>query len=368
MAMRFHWMLVKGGESAQERTTSASRILLSDLAATGLPDLPARFDFCRCAEESGIDSVLVPFGWYEPDPILLIALLARGTRKLRFIAAYRSGLASPTYFVQQINTLSALADGRIALNIVAGHSPGEQRGYGDFLDHDERYERTRELLAICNAFWHSADPVDFQGRHYQVQGGRLGTPFVGSARKAPEIYIGGQSRGALDLVAGQGDCWLCMADAPQALRPQIEPVLEKGKEVGLRLGLIVRPTRQEAVDAAAALVQNAALARREKAFVSGSDSVSVHSTFDRAAGAGGEWLTDCLWAGAVPYYGAPAMALVGDPDQVAETLLEYRDIGVSQFIFHGWPKLEEMLYFGREVLPRVRRIEERDDHRSAAHG
>ena len=37
--------------------------------------------------------------------------------------------------------------------------------------------------------------------------------------------------------------------------------------------------------------------------------------------------------------------------------LEYKRIGVTQFIIAGWPKLDEMMIFGREVIPRVREAE-----------
>jgi hypothetical protein len=37
--------------------------------------------------------------------------------------------------------------------------------------------------------------------------------------------------------------------------------------------------------------------------------------------------------------------------------MEYKDIGVSQFIIAGWPKLDEMIIFGRDVLPLVRKAE-----------
>ena len=50
-----------------------------------------------------------------------------------------------------------LTGGRVSLNIVAGHSPDEQRYYGDFLTHDERYERTDEFLTICRR---SGTPTD----------------------------------------------------------------------------------------------------------------------------------------------------------------------------------------------------------------
>ena len=51
------------------------------------------------------------------------------------------------------------------------------------------------------------------------------------------------------------------------------------------------------------------------------------------------------------------MTLLGSPEELAEIFLEYKRIGVTQFIISGWPKLEEMLVFGREVLPLVRQAE-----------
>ena len=68
-------------------------------------------------------------------------------------------------------------------------------------------------------------------------------------------------------------------------------------------------------------------------------------------------MTDVLWAGAVPYLGAPAIALVGSPEEITAAIMEYRRIGVSQFLFLGWPDLEEMTFFGREILPLIRRAE-----------
>jgi alkanesulfonate monooxygenase len=351
--LRFHWMLPKGGEVGGAPEVGAKTVA-RERAEGGLPDLAARSAFCRSAEEHGIDSVLLSFGWYEPDPMLLAAALGLATRRLRFIVAYRSGLLVPTSFVQQVNTLSTLIGGRVALNLVAGHSPEEQRFYGDFLSHDERYARTDELLTVCHAFWRGG-PVDFSGRFYRVEKGRLNTPFLAPDRQAPEIYVGGHSPAVQELAVRHASCWLCMGDAPQALAPRIRPVLAGGPEVGLRMGVIVRPSGEEAAAAATALISDSALQRRETSFVDGSDSVSVRST--REAAAQSDWPAPAVWTGAVPYFGAPAVSLVGSPDEVADAILAFARIGVSQFIFHGWPKLDEMLRFGREVLPRVRRRE-----------
>jgi alkanesulfonate monooxygenase len=352
--LRFHWMLPKGGELGGG-TDLGAKTVARERSESGLPDLAARGAFCRRAEECGIDSVLMSFGWYEPDPMLLAAALGLATSRLRFIVAYRSGLLVPTSFVQQVNTLSTLIGGRVALNVVAGHSPEEQRYYGDFLSHDERYQRTAEFLAVCRAFWRGG-PVDFQGRFYRVAGGRLNTPFLAADRDAPEIYVGGQSAAAQELAVQHASCWLCMGDAPEALASRIPPVRASGAEVGLRMGVIVRESHEEAAAAAAALISDPSLQRRETSFVDRSDSVSIHTTLATAERS--DWPAPAVWTGAVPHLGAPSVSLVGSPREVADAILRFARIGVSQFILHGWPKLDEMIRFGREVLPLVRRGEE----------
>ena len=37
--------------------------------------------------------------------------------------------------------------------------------------------------------------------------------------------------------------------------------------------------------------------------------------------------------------------------------MDYRRIGVTHFILSGWPKLQEMVNFGRQVIPLVRAME-----------
>jgi alkanesulfonate monooxygenase len=321
-----------------------------------LPDLEAQINFCRQAEECGIDSLLTDFGSAKPDSILLACALGLATEKIKFIVAYRSGLLSPTTFVQQLNTLSALIQGRFSLNIVAGYSPQEQRSYGDFLSHDERYARTEEFLAVCHAFWRGEGEVNFKGKYYEIENGRLNTPFVSAERRSPEIFIGGSSPPAQTLAVKHGSCWMRLAETPEKLESTVAPILETGTEVGLRLSIISRPTREEAVRAAYSLVEGLDEEEKkvEKDFVQRSDSVSINSTYNLADT---EWLTPNLWTGAVRSHGAPSIALVGAPEEVANALMEYGRIGISQFILAGWPKLDSMIFFGREILPLIRKRE-----------
>jgi len=301
--------------------------------------------------------LLTDFGTSKPDPMLLATALGLSARRIGFIVAYRSGLIAPPIFVQKLNTLSALLGGRLSLNVVAGHSPQEQRSCGDFLPHDERYARTGEFLAICNAFWHGQGPVNYEGKYYRLENGQINTPYVcTNNRRAPVLFVAGGSPPAKELAISQGDCWMRLPDTPERIHAEGRAVLEAGKELGLRLAVIVRPTREEALSAARALVEAASGTEKtlESRFVQKSDSVSIQAVF---AMAHQEWVTSCLWTGAVRSHGAAAIALVGTPEEVASALFEYTQAGVSQFIISGWPKAEEMVRFGREVLPRLRKME-----------
>jgi alkanesulfonate monooxygenase len=54
------------------------------------------------------------------------------------------------------------------------------------------------------------------------------------------------------------------------------------------------------------------------------------------------------------------MTLVGTPHDLAAQFLEYKRIGITQFIIAGWPKLDEMMIFGRDVLPLIREGERQE--------
>lgn len=353
MALTFHWRLLHGGESgSQSRAAAALR------QATGIPDVPRQIAFCQRAEASGFTGLLTDIGASKPDPIVLATALGQGTRSIEFIIACRSGLMPPTTFVQQLNTLSTMIDGRFRLNVVAGHSPAEQRFYGDFGDHAARYARTEEYLQVCRALWDATEPVTFEGRHVRVENAVLNTPFVSSRRDFPELFIAGGSPAARALAISQGTLWMRLADTPEKIAADAAPVLAAGKEVGLRMAVIARPTFEEALATGRALVaqRDPSLqeGKREGAFIQRSDSVSFRAAYEMAKD---EWIAPNVWMGAVRTHGAPAIVLLGSYDEVAQALMRYGEAGVSQFILSGWPKLDEMERFGEHVLPRVRAME-----------
>lgn len=336
-------------ETSRVATTKAS-------SPAALPDMEGWTRFARCAEDASIESVLLSFSRYEPDTILIAGAVGQLATKLKFIVAYRMGLMQPATFVQQINTLSGVIDGRVSLNIVAGSSTIEQHGYGDFLDHDERYARAEEFLTVCRAFWAGNGEVNFTGNYCRVEKGKIYTPFQAPDRNAPEIYVSGHSEQAQHLALSVGSCYLRLIDTPENLSSIVSRFRANGIEVCLRLCVVCRPTREEALSAAASLLPSEEIGREERGILSRSDSKTLKDALAAADNVG--WLNQNLWAGLVPYYGSSAMTLVGSPRELADAFLEYKRIGVTQFIISGWPKLDEMVIFGREVLPLVRAAEQ----------
>lgn len=359
MRLRFHWMLPKAGEVGIESAEATAHFRTECYKRTspaGRPDMAGWSRFVQCAEQAGIESVLMSCGPYEPDTLLVACALGQAAKQMKFMVAYRSGWMQPTTFVQQINTISGLIGGRVSVNLVAGSSTEEQRAYGDYLDHDDRYARADEFMGACRSFWEQKGNVNFNGEYYRVEKGRIATPFQAPDRCGPEIYVSGHSERARALAYSQGDCWLRVVDTPEKLQPIVAEARKAGIDVGLRLGLVCRSTREEAVRAAQALLPLGSKGKRQAPIVSKDDSQMYREATQVAEDA--TWLNRNIWQGLVPYYGPVWTTLVGTPDDLVEAFLEYKEIGVRQFIISGCPEVEAVAAFGRDILPKIRAGEE----------
>ncbi|MFG2757217.1 LLM class flavin-dependent oxidoreductase [Streptomyces wuyuanensis] len=345
--LRFHWG--SSLDSGQKKSTEKYR--------SELLDLDGAIEFAKDADALGVESLLMAQSYALPDPLPVIGALLRETQRVKFILAYRPGLLSPTLFTQIVNTVSWMSEGRIALNIVAGVSPAEQAYYGDFLAHDERYARADEFLEILHALWDGRGPLTYSGEHYRLVDARLDLGFKGGGR--PEIYVSGASAVAQRTAVRHGDCWFRYADTPEEIGKAVEPVVAEGREVGLRMQVLARETREEALAELAEVMRGADDTQREwvRAFVAAGDSEAVKNSMRLAEEAGHGWLSPVLWSGAVAYRGGPALCLVGSYDEVAAYLMEYKAAGVGQFILSGWPARDEMRHFFTRVLPLVREHE-----------
>src|SRR5207302_11458446 len=106
---------------------------------------------------------------------------------------------------------------------------------------------------------------NFDGKYCRVEHGKLHTPFLAPERSAPEIYVSGHSEQAQHLALNHATSWLRLIDTPEKLRPLVLPFRERGVEVSLRLCVICRPTRAEAIDAARSMLPEEDIAKEERA-------------------------------------------------------------------------------------------------------
>jgi alkanesulfonate monooxygenase len=347
--LRFHWSMSAAGDPDRATRPRA--------AVSGIPDVDAHIAFCRLAEQCGFEYLLTAFGSHRPDATVLAAALGMVTERIKFLVAVRSGLFSPTVFAQQVSTIAVLTGGRIGLNVVNGHTEREQRYYGDFLDHDERYARTDEFLDICRALWVGQGPVTYAGTYFNVEGAVLNTPFLAPGRREPELYVGGASGQAVRQACKYDACLITTPASPEQLTARLAPLRERGGRAGLMVGLIARQTRAAALAAGEQLLARVGGAARavHREFHAQSSSVAFSTAFDSAIRC--EWLTPSLWTGAVPFLGPSATALLGSYDEIVAALIGYKQAGIGEFLFLGWPDLDEMRRFADEVAPLVRERE-----------
>lgn len=350
----FHWFLPTNGDG---------RHVSNVVAAAGARKLPrpASLDhlgqIARAAELSGFDAVLTPTGAACEDAWITTAALLTQTRDLRFLVAFRPGFILPTLAAQQAATFQRLSGGRLALNVVTGGDPAEQRSYGDTLAHDERYARTDEFLEVVRGLWDD-EPLDHSGQHYVIERG--GFPQLPSPR--PPIYFGGASPAAEAVAAKHADVYLAWGEPVPALVERITRVraLAAGRPLrfGVRLHVIARDTADEAWDEADRLLAGmdpAAVAAAQERFAR-LESVGQRRMNDLTRSLGtdarSQQVAPGLWAGIGILREGAGTALVGSHDDVARYLAELVDAGFDELILSGWPHVEEAYRVGEEVLPR----------------
>ena len=358
MKLEFHWCVPVGGDGFH----------------LGLPtwERPPTLDYAvaiaKTAEARGFTQLLFGMG-FDNHPLeawtLATAVLAL-TDRIAAMIAVRPGFFSAPVLAKMVVTLDHISQGRLSLNIVTGGRPDEQAMYGDYLDHDARYRRTREFLEICRRLWSSPIAFDYDAEFHTLKQTRLELPPT--QRGGPAFYFGGASEAATQVCAAWADVYLMWGEPLAQIRERIEgmrPIVEAERRTtevryGLRINVIARPTTEEARAAAREMLSKVpALAlergRRTEFPNTRRQSIGQGRQWEFRGQADEDWyLGPGFWAGIAVVRSGAGMALVGSYEEVAAMLLEYVALGIGCFILSGYPHLEECENVGRRVLPLVR--------------
>jgi alkanesulfonate monooxygenase len=314
-------------------------------------------------EAGGFDRVLVAQHSTGADSQVVTSYAAAHTTTLGFLLAHRPGFEGPSLAARKLASIDNFSGGRLAVHIITGGAEVEMQRDGDFLTKDERYERTDEYLGIVRKVWTSEKPFDHAGKYYDYKGAfsevkPLQKPHI-------PIYFGGSSEIAIETAGRHADVYAFWGEPLAAAREVIGQLRTASTKHGRKIGfsLSLRPILAATEDAAwarAARIREQAIAIRESAGlpITGHRPPNVGSQRLLDAAALGERLDKRLWTGLAAVTGAAgnSTALVGTPEQVADALLDYYDLGISTFLIRGFDPLEDAIDYGAQLIPLVRKL------------
>jgi alkanesulfonate monooxygenase len=332
-----------------------------DYEQLGVPDpaLASSYEHCadivHAADDAGFDAILMPSGYaLGIDTVAFTAAVARSTRNIRPIVAVRTGEVWAPQLARQLATLDHLLQGRMIVNIISSELPGET------LASAPRYQRTLEHMHALRTLL-SGEPLAADGEwvHAHVDPPRLRTV----SGECPPLYFGGLSEAAREVAAAAADTYLMWPDTYDNVRTIVDDLRARAAahgrtlRFGYRVHVVVRPTEAEARAAAqhlvAALDPEVGEAIRAQSLDSHSVGVRAQAALRETAGNDG-FVEPHLWTGIGRARSGCGAAIVGDPQQVADTLRRYQALGIDTFILSGYPHLGECRRFAELVMPLLR--------------
>ncbi|BBD57690.1 luciferase family protein [Nostoc sp. HK-01] len=355
-------------------TRDASELHSPTVSITGGSiDLGYVRNFAKVHEDGGFDRVLVGYSSTGPDGFNVVSYVAAATERLKFLLAHRPGFVSPTLAARKLATLDHFSNGRVAVHIITGGSDAEQQRDGDWLDHDTRYRRTDEYLDVVRRVWTSTEPFDYAGEFYQFKGAFSDVKPI--QQPHIPIYFGGASGAAVGVGAKHSNVYAFWGEPIAAIKQRIAEVKAAsppGKD--LRFSISLRPilgeTEAKAWEKAHYILSRINETRRNAGIQLSPDAA-------RPEAVGSLRLLDFakereihdkrLWTPIAAATGARGntTALVGTPEQVAESLFDYYQAGVTTILIRGFDPVEDAIAYGRDVIPLVRQEVQRQERQTA---
>lgn len=253
---------------------------------------------------------------------------------------------APSLMAKMAATLDALSGGRLVLFYDCGWGEAEVQAYGlPWPAETERIDRMDEGLRLIDALWRADEPLDFAGRYFTTRGAICRPKPVQRPRRSrsggPPIWLGEARHDAwLDVIARHADGWNSVPASPTRLGGRIEQVtaacMRAGRdidelELSLEIQVLIAPTEAEVRAKArqiAALPPSPRGRPREdiRAWAESDDPRPLSALVD-------DWLA-------------------GTPEQVAEQVRAYTELGVRHFMlwFLDFPSDEGMQLFAERVM------------------
>jgi alkanesulfonate monooxygenase len=314
---------------------------------------PAYLDtVVKTHETSGFDRVLIAHSSSSPDGFVIADQVLSRTTTLGVLLAHRPGFLAPTLAARAYATLDAFHPGRVALHVITGGDDADQRRDGDFTDKVTRYARTDDFLSVVRKEWESAKPFDHEGDFYRVE---QGWSSVRPAVPIP-VYFGGASEDAVRVGGKHADVYAFWGEPLAGIAERIAQVRQAASPYGRspKFSVSLRPIVADTEEAAWARAEEILDATKDRA----SSDNALFKKMDHAEQHGSQRLLEFaakgdvhdkrLWTAVAKVTGAAgnSTALVGSYEQVADSLLDYVDLGVSTLLIRGFSPLADAKAYG----------------------
>jgi alkanesulfonate monooxygenase len=307
----------------------------------------------RTHEAAGFDRVLIAHSSSSPDGFVLADQVLSRSHRLSVLLAHRPGFLSPTLAARSYATLDAFHPGRVAMHVITGGDDADQARDGDFTDKVTRYARTDDFLSVVRQEWYSEKPFDHDGDFYRVA---QGWSSVRPPAPIP-VYFGGASEDAIRVGGKHADVYAFWGEPLAGIAERIAQVRAAAAPYGRspRFSVSLRPIVAETEEAAWRRADQVLEQAQAK---SGSPTVGNFRGLDHTEQRGSQRLLEVaakgdvhdkrLWTAVAKVTGAAgnSTALVGSYEQVADSLLDYVDLGVSTLLIRGFSPLADAAAYG----------------------
>ncbi len=312
--------------------------------------------FARTHERSGFDAVLVGYSSASAEGFQVAQFCAHRTRTLKFLVAHRPGFVAPTLAARTAATFDSVTGGRLWLHIITGGVDADQRRDGDWLDHDERYARTDEYLHVLRSMWTRDAPFDHDGRYYRFE--KAYSEVRCTQRPHVPIWFGGVSEAAIRVGAKHCDVYALFGEPRAATAANISRIRDAAAAYGRspRFNVSFRPIIAETESAAWKKAETILAGVKENTRARHHEPEAETARRLVKLAASGDVHDERLWT---PVAGAAAgsgntTALVGTPEQVADAIAKYYEIGVAGVLLRGFDPVADADEYGRELIPLIR--------------
>jgi alkanesulfonate monooxygenase SsuD/methylene tetrahydromethanopterin reductase-like flavin-dependent oxidoreductase (luciferase family) len=316
----------------------------------------------QMADQAGIDFMLPIGRWkgyggdtgYQEATLETVTWatgLLAATSRITVFGTVHAPLFHPVIAAKQMVTADHVGEGRFGLNIVVGWNEGEFEMFGvEQREHATRYEYAQEWLDAIKLMWSEREDFDYDGQFIKLKNVRAKPKPYGGTR--PVIMNAGASPVGRAFAVKNCDAFFMQAarasvdETAARVTAARAAALAQGREIRVfTVGIIIcRPTIKEAedyhhyvnVDQAdwSAVDQLLGLRNITPETVPIEEFMRQRRDFA---------------------HGNSGVPIVGDPDHVAQQLIELSRAGLNGVAVSLVNYADELPYLSAEVLPRLER-------------